>query len=318
MGRARAPASVDSDPGRPGAVAATTMIAFGSMVASALGLSPSTPTTAAACSTACSVPCSPTQLDRPTSPSRPRRPGRPTTPSNRHRGTPMTSPTSNAPENIVIDRDDSTGRARDRVDSDVLLTWDYTAQPRRRWSSSTRRPRRRSGTASTDLDWSIVVDWEQLGTEERPRSTRFDVCRPHPTRRVEGLGREPVGAVLDREMQKSMMSQFLHGEQGALVVHRADHRDRAVDRRQVLRGDPGDGRGPPRRGVRPLPRGEAPAPTRSTSSSAAFSTTSSPTGAGTSPTSACRSWSRGSRSRPSASCTCSPPSRCSRSCCATS
>ena len=55
---------------------------------------------------------------------------------------------------------------------------------------------------------------------------------------------------------------------GRAALHRAHRRDRAVDRRQVLRGDAGDGRGPPRRGVRQVPRREARrATTRSTRTS---------------------------------------------------
>ena len=49
---------------------------------------------------------------------------------------------------------------------------------------------------------------------------------------------------------------------GRAAVHRAHRRDGAVDRRQVLRGDAGDGRGAPRRGVRALPRREARQPVR--------------------------------------------------------
>ena len=44
---------------------------------------------------------------------------------------------------------------------------------------------------------------------------------------------------------------------GRADLHGQDRRDRAVDRRQVLRRHPGDGRGPPRRGVRQVPQREA-------------------------------------------------------------
>ena len=44
---------------------------------------------------------------------------------------------------------------------------------------------------------------------------------------------------------------------GCAAVHGADRGDGAVDRREVLRVDAGDGRGAPRGGVRPLPRREA-------------------------------------------------------------
>ena len=67
-----------------------------------------------------------------------------------------------------------------------------------------------------------------------------------------GLGRDPELAAVAVHARRA----------GRAALHRAHRRDRAVDRREVLRGDAGDGRGPPRRGVRPLPRREARQPVR--------------------------------------------------------
>ena len=99
--------------------------------------------------------------------------------------------------------------------------------------------------AETKLDWSIDVD-------------------PHdPERFVLPLDFVPVaglaahGIQLERREQEKflrdftafMLSQFLHGEQGALFAVLPGHRGRAMVRRQALRLHPGDGRGPPRRGI---------------------------------------------------------------------
>ena len=53
-------------------------------------------------------------------------------------------------------------------------------------------------------------------------------------------------------MQKFLLSQFLHGEQGALICTGLITAYGAVDRREVLRGDAGHGRSAPRRSVRAL------------------------------------------------------------------
>ena len=60
-------------------------------------------------------------------------------------------------------------------------------------------------------------------------------------------------------------SQFLHGEQGAMICVGPDRRVGARPRREVLRGDPDHGRGPARRDLRPVPAREGRhASTRST------------------------------------------------------
>ena len=84
------------------------------------------------------------------------------------------------------------------------------------------------------------------------------------------------------QQQNWTLSQFLHGEQGALfctakIVETVPWYDA-----KLYASHPGRRRGPPRRGVRPLPRREAvAATTRSTPTSACCSTTSSTTAAGT-------------------------------------
>ena len=84
------------------------------------------------------------------------------------------------------------------------------------------------------------------------------------------------------ESQNWTLSPVHARRAGRAALHRQDRRDRAVDRRQVLRRHPGDGRGPPRRGLRQVPRHEARrATTRSTPTCGCCSTTSSTTAAGT-------------------------------------
>ncbi len=100
----------------------------------------------------------------------------------------------------------------------------------------------------------------------------------HPAREV---GREGVGRVRRGEPELDPVA-VPPRRAGRADLHGQDRGVGPVDRRQVLRRDPGDGRGPPRRGLRQVPGRQAVGPLRrSTPTCACCSTTSSPTPAGT-------------------------------------
>ena len=129
-----------------------------------------------------------------------------------------------------------------------------------RSTSSTRRPSTPSGTArptwtgrSTSIQERIAARVaDARSTTELVEQLGFDLAAPRSRR-----GPTASGSQHAVESQNWSLSQFMHGEQGALDLHREDRRDGAVDRREVLRVDPGDGRGPSRRGLRQVPRHEA-------------------------------------------------------------
>ncbi len=121
-------------------------------------------------------------------------------------------------------------------------------------SGSTRRPRPPSGTArptwtgrsrSTRRRWSPPTPWPTTAvrsTSAARSSSRWDD--------------KPVDRV--RRGVPELDAQPVHARRaGGAAVHGQDRRDGALDRRQVLRRHPGDGRGPPRRGLRQVPRREA-------------------------------------------------------------
>ena len=136
---------------------------------------------------------------------------------------------------------------------------------------------------ANDLPWDTDVDQEKVverepGAPERRRSVETATSRARRSR----TGATRSGSSSAIESQNWTLSQFMHGEQGALICTAQIVETVPVDRRQVLRGDAGDGRGPPRRGVRRATstrscRGT----TRSTRTCRCCSTTSSPTTAGT-------------------------------------
>ena len=203
------------------------------------------------------------------------------------------------------------------INSDVLFTWDYE-RSRPALVKLYEKAKTSQWNASTDLPWD---DGGRLGEAgrgvERPGPSGSRSSARWTARRCEHWG-DKEWLAFSMEMQTAVLSQFLHGEQGALVctglitatVPWIDAKYYAAT--QVM-----DEARHVEVFARYIEEKTERRRTRSTRSSAACSTTSSPTAGGTSPTSACRSWSRAWRWPPSGSCTCSRRSRCSSSCCAT-
>ena len=129
-------------------------------------------------------------------------------------------------------------------------------------TSSTRRPRRPSGTPRPTSPWHIEVDQEPVVIGQRrgqprrralgrARTTPAPCSRSGTTSRLAAVrGGEPELAALPVHARRA----------GGPPVHGQDRRDGAVDRRQVLRRHPGDGRGPARGGLLQVPRREAVGP----------------------------------------------------------
>ncbi|HEY7134858.1 MAG TPA: ferritin-like domain-containing protein [Acidimicrobiia bacterium] len=99
---------------------------------------------------------------------------------------------------------------------DATFTWDYE-QSRAALKKLYEKAKTSQWNASTDLDWSIDVDPEKVGSELGGGGT----MRFHALAEAEG---SPVGHFGDAEwrrvsveLQNSLLSQFMHGEQGALL-----------------------------------------------------------------------------------------------------
>ena len=166
--------------------------------------------------------------------------------------------------------------------ADAIFTWDYEKGARPALNKLYEKAKTSQWNGETDLDWSIEVDPMELVEMQRP-SARPSSARAStsPARRSRSWGDKECDQIGDRGEQLDALA--VHARRaGRADLHGQDRRDRPVDRRQVLRRHPGDGRGPPRRGLRQVPRHQARrATTRSTPTSACCSTTSSPTAAGT-------------------------------------
>ena len=148
-------------------------------------------------------------------------------------------------------------RARQGGHRRARFTWDYerAAPPLVKLYEKAKTSQ---WNVSTDLDWSIDVDPEKIARRARRRhdrraSARSQEVENSPVRTSATRSGCEVG-VADPELAAVAVPAR---RAGRAALHRPHRRDRAVDRREVLRGHAGDGRGPPRRGVRPLPRREA-------------------------------------------------------------
>ena len=135
------------------------------------------------------------------------------------------------------------------ADFDTIFTWDYE-RSRGSLVKLYEKAKTSQWNATTDLDWSIDVDPEKIGRELGGGGVaRFQALRDAEGSPVKHFGDKEWRQV-SVEIQNSLLSQFMHGEQGALLCTGPHRRDGSLGRREVLRGDAGDGRSAARRGVR--------------------------------------------------------------------
>jgi hypothetical protein len=99
--------------------------------------------------------------------------------------------------------------------TDVLFTWDYE-RSRTALVKLYEKAKKSQWNATTDLPWETEVDWDKLAEEARAQNQRFFILRSAEGSPLAHWGDKEWHA-LSIEMQTAVLSQFLHGEQGALV-----------------------------------------------------------------------------------------------------
>ena len=99
--------------------------------------------------------------------------------------------------------------------SEVLFTWDYE-RSRPALVKLYEKAKTSQWNASTELDWSTEVDLEKVAAESATANARFNLLRTEPDSPLRSWG-EKEWTQFSIEMQTFVLSQFLHGEQGALV-----------------------------------------------------------------------------------------------------
>ena len=118
----------------------------------------------------------------------------------------------------VVGRYDKEGRHQVVDTCPAEFTWDYRKGAKPKLDKLYEKAKKAQWNAQTDLDWSIEVDQERVviaNAEANPAQQRFDESAL-------------VGTVLEKwdekrwiefgiQNQNWMLSQFMHGEQGALL-----------------------------------------------------------------------------------------------------
>jgi hypothetical protein len=101
-------------------------------------------------------------------------------------------------------------------DIDAIFTWDY-ARSRPALIKLYEKAKTSQWNATTDLDWSIDVDPERVASELGGGGTmRFQALAEAEDSPVKHFG-EKEWRQVGIELQNSLLSQFMHGEQGALL-----------------------------------------------------------------------------------------------------
>jgi hypothetical protein len=99
--------------------------------------------------------------------------------------------------------------------ADAIFTWDYEKGARPRLDTLYEKAKTSQWNGQTDLDWSIEVDLDDFVAEE-PDPLEIAYYAESPDSPLHGFGDEQWREV-GVESLKWSMSQFMHGEQGALV-----------------------------------------------------------------------------------------------------
>ncbi|HTL86378.1 MAG TPA: ferritin-like domain-containing protein [Acidimicrobiia bacterium] len=103
-----------------------------------------------------------------------------------------------------------------QADFDSIFTWDYE-RSRPALIKLYEKAKTSQWNASTDLDWSIDVDPEKVSQELGGGGTmRFQALAEAEGSPVKNFGEKEWRRV-GVELQNSLLSQFMHGEQGALL-----------------------------------------------------------------------------------------------------
>jgi hypothetical protein len=102
--------------------------------------------------------------------------------------------------------------------ADAIFTWDYEKGRRPALNKLYEKAKHSQWNGETDLDWSIEVDPMQLVELQR---AQFGITPEERAKRVAGTPFEKWGDKefdeLGLESNNWMLSQFMHGEQGALI-----------------------------------------------------------------------------------------------------
>jgi hypothetical protein len=156
----------------------------------------------------------------------------------------------------VVGTEEADGRHVVHSDYDSIFTWDYEKGARPKLNKLYEKAKGAQWNGETDLPWEIEVDQEKLVREQAEATGGFGAGFDLTGTPVGEVGRQGVGGLRGGEPELDAVP-VPPRRAGRPHLHGQDRGVGAVDRRQVLRLHPGDGRGPPRGGLRQVPRREA-------------------------------------------------------------
>ena len=136
--------------------------------------------------------------------------------------------------------------------ADAIFTWDYTKGARPALEKLYEKAKVSQWNGETDLPWDTPVDQEAVVVANAAAANRGQDLDLAGTC-FETWGDDEWTA-LGIESQNWMLSQFMHGEQGALMCTAKIVETVPWIDAKYYAATQVDGRGPPRRGLRPLPR----------------------------------------------------------------
>jgi hypothetical protein len=100
--------------------------------------------------------------------------------------------------------------------ADAIYTWDYEKGARPQLSKLYEKAKVGQWNGETDLPWEVSVDQQQLATEAYELMGGMDTMIDFTGTGIEHWGRDEW-IEFNMESQNWSLSQFMHGEQGALV-----------------------------------------------------------------------------------------------------
>jgi hypothetical protein len=124
----------------------------------------------------------------------------------------------NSAEEIVVERDPALLQQivhEVELNSDVLFTWDYE-RSRPALVKLYEKAKTSQWNATTELPWETEVDWDLLAEQGAAQNQRFQPLLTLEDSPLRSWG-EKEWRAFSIEMQTAVLSQFLHGEQGALI-----------------------------------------------------------------------------------------------------
>ncbi|MEO6989605.1 MAG: ferritin-like domain-containing protein [Aquihabitans sp.] len=98
--------------------------------------------------------------------------------------------------------------------ADAIFTWDYEKGKRPALNKLYEKAKHSQWNGETDLPWDTIVDQEQVARDNQALSTFGDIDLSHTPFAKWG---DKEWTALGMEFQNWSLSQFMHGEQGALI-----------------------------------------------------------------------------------------------------